>query len=92
MPILSFKNVLGAQQPQMTGRWSKNPNQLIILLEVIGKAQEVRTLAEMMKTHVRHFRDQRLDSCHLRLQRWSCFDVFIELSFADEEFLKYFLE
>lgn len=56
------------------------------------KAQEVRTLAEMMKTHVRHFRDQRLDSCHLRLQRCSCFDVFIELSFDDEEFLKNFLE
>lgn len=83
---------LGAQQPQRTGRWSKNPEQRIILLEVIGKAQEVRTLAEMMKTHVRHYRDQRLDSCHLRLQWCSCFDVFIELSFDEEEFLKYFLE
>lgn len=47
----------------------KIQTQLIILLEVKGKAQEVRTLAEMMKTHIRHFRDQRLDSCHLRLQR-----------------------
>lgn len=64
-----IEDVLGAQQPQLTGRWSINPDQRIILLEVIGKAQEVRTLAEMMKTHVRHYRDQRLDSCHLRLQR-----------------------
>lgn len=76
----------------MTGQRSKNPDQLIILLEVIGKAQEVRTLAERMKTHVRHFRDQRLDSCHRRVQRCSCFDVFIELSFDEEKFFKYFLE
>lgn len=29
MPVLSFKNALGAQQPHMTGRWSTNRNQLI---------------------------------------------------------------
>jgi hypothetical protein len=77
----------------MTRRQSHNPNQLLILLEVIGKARKGRTLAEMMsEAHVRHFKDQRLVSCRLRLQRCSCFDVFIELSFADEEFFKYFLE
>lgn len=77
----------------MTRRQSQNPNQLLILLEVIGKARKGRALAEMMKeAHVRHFKDQRLVSCHLLLQRCSCFDVFIELSFADEEFFKYFLE
>lgn len=63
-----------------------------MFLEVIGKAQEVRTLAEMMKTQACHLGDQRLDSCHLRLQRCSCFDVLTELSLADEEFFKYFLE
>lgn len=76
----------------MTGRQSPNPNQLLILLEVLGKARKVRTLAEMMKHVFAIFEDQRLDSCHVRLQRCSCFEVFMELSFADEEFLKYFLE
>lgn len=43
------ENILRAQQPQMTRRQSQNPSQLLILLEVIGKAREVRALAEMRK-------------------------------------------
>lgn len=56
------------------------------------KGTESRDFGWNEEEHVRHFKDQRLDSCHLRLQRCSCFDAFMELSFADEEFLKYFLE
>lgn len=44
-----IENTLGAQQPQMTRRQSPNPNQLLILLEVLGKARKVRTLAEVRK-------------------------------------------
>lgn len=44
-----IENTLRAQQPQMTRRQSPNPNQLLILLEVLGKARKVGTLAEMRK-------------------------------------------
>lgn len=52
-----IENILGIQPPQMTRRQSQNPNQLLILLEVIGKARKGRALAEMMnEAYVRHFR------------------------------------
>lgn len=73
-----IENILGAQQPQMTRWQSQNPNQLLILLEVIGKAQKVRALAEMVK-HVFILRisasipaTSGSSDAHVLMNLWNC--------------------